>query len=197
MIGWLLLLLALPCAAVDLFLTPASFAVSPGERITVTMEGGQWATSQIKDPILIAATGVYNLTNLRLVDGAVMLDGVAKSKGSLIAAAHGMKQGQEYFAKAVLTCEAAGETARTIVGHALEILAVTAPPGSAIDIQLLLRGKPGVGVPLEIVSTGGRRLRAGVTGADGKASLKIGVAGVYRVVAAIDTMHASFTFEIR
>ena len=192
MIGWLLLL-ALPCAAADLFLTPSSFIVSQGERIAITIEGGPWTAAEIKDPILVAATGVYNLTNLRTVDGLLMVDGNAKTKGSLIAAAQGTHRGQQYFAKTLLTCEAAGDTTRKIAGHALEIVPESPPSSNGISVQVLLRGKPAPGVPVEIVSNGG----GGVTGADGRLSIKLVEGGVYRIVAAHETMRASFTFEMK
>ena len=188
-----LLLLALPCAAADLFLTPSSFVVSQGERIGITIEGAPWTAMEIKDPVLHAATGVYNLTNLRAVDGVLLVDGNAKSKGSLIAAAQGMRQGQQYFAKALLTCEAPGETLRKAVGHALEIVPDRAPSGDGISIQVLLRGKLVAGVPVKIVPNGS----AGVTSAEGKLRLKVSEIGVYRIVAAYETMRASFSFEMK
>ena len=186
-------MLALPCAAADLFLTPSSFVVSQGERISVTIEGSAWTVADIKDPVLIAATGVYNLTNLRAVDGVLMVDGGAKSKGSLIAAAQGVHQGQQFFAKALVTCETPGETARKIVGHALEIVPEGAPSGNGVSIQVLVRGKPIAGVPVEIFSMGS----AGVTGADGRMRLKLGETGVFRLVVAHETMRASFSFEMK
>ena len=136
---------------------------------------------------------MYNLTNIRAVDGALTVDGTAKSKGSLIAAAQGVHQGQRYFGKALLTCEAPGDTMRKIVGHALEIVPEGAPSGGGISIQVLLRGKPAAGVPVEIVSNGG----AGITGPEGRLRLKIGGAGVYRFVVAHETMRASLSFEMK
>jgi hypothetical protein len=186
-----LLLFALPCAAADLFLTPSSFVVSQGERISITIEGAQWTVAAIKDPVLIASSGVYNLTNLRAVDGVPMVDGNAKAKGSLIAAAQGTYHGQQYFAKTLLTCEAADATARKIVGHALEIVPESVLSGGLVSIQVWLRGKPAAGVPVEIVSNGS----AGVTGAEGRLRLKLSDAGVYRIVAAHESMRASFSFE--
>ncbi len=194
MIGWLLLL-ALPCAAADLFLTPSSFVVSQGERIGITIEGARWTVAQIKDPVLIAATGVYNLTNLRAVDGVLMVDGSAKSKGSLIAAAQGTHLGQQYFAKTLITCEAPGDTVRRIVGHALEIVPQSQPSDNGVTMQVLVRGKPAAGVPMQIISNAGSR--KAVTGADGRLSFKLGEPGAYRIVAAQETMRASLTFELK
>ena len=195
MIGWLLLL-ALPCAAADLFLTPSSFEVSAGERITVTMDGAAWTTAQIKDPVLIAATGVYNLTNLRASDRAVLADGVAKARGSLIVAAQSVGP-LSYFAKALLTCDSPGETARKLVGHALEIVPVSAPLGGVISIEVLLRGKPASGLDVEIISGGGSRRDAGLSGGDGKLRIEVGTAGMYRVTARHESMRASLTFETK
>ena len=197
MIGWLVLLAALPCGAEDLFLTPSSFAVSQGERISFAIEGAAWTTAQIKDPVLIAGSGVYNLTNLRVVDGVLMVDGTAKSKGSLIAAVQSTHRQQQYFAKVLLTCDAPGDTAHKIVGHAMEIVPESVPTGGRVSIQVLLRGMPAAGVPVEIVSNGSTRKSAGVTGADGKLSLKISGLGLYRIVAAHETMRASLTLEMK
>ena len=200
MIGWLLLL-ALPCAAADLFLTPSSFVLSPGERFTVTMEGGPWTTAQIKDPILVAATGVYNLTNLRAVDGAVMVDGTAKSKGGMIAAAHGALHGQQHFAKVLLTCDATGDTVRKVVGHALEIVPEGAPRKDGFSVLVLMRGKPTAGVAVELNQAGGSGRTLGTTGKDGRFAVKPGDPGVYRIVAAPgpdqERMRASFVFELK
>ena len=197
MIGWFLLLAALPCGAEDLFLTPSSFAVSQGERISFAIEGGSWTTEQIKDPVLVAATGVYNLTNLRVVEGVLKVDGTAKSKGSLIAAVQSAHRQEQYFAKVLLTCDAPGDMASRIVGHALEIVPEGAPSGGEVFVQVLLRGKPVVSVPVEIVSNGSIRKSVGVTRADGKLSVKIGELGVYRIAAVHETMRASFTFEMK
>ena len=195
MIGWLLLL-ALPCAAADLFLTPSSFDVSPGERITVTMDGAAWTPSQIRDPVLIAAAQVYNLTNLRAADQVLLADATAKSKGTLIVAAQSLGQ-QSYFAKALLTCVETGDVAHKVVGHALEIVPAAAPSGGSISIQVLLHGKLAAGVPVEIVSAGGKRRNAGLTSGDGKMRIEFGAAGVYRVTAVHESMHASLTFEAK
>ena len=197
MIGWLVLLAALPCGAEDLFLTPSSFAVSQGERISFAIEGAAWTTAQIKDPVLIAGSGVYNLTNLRVVDGVLMVDGTAKSRGSLIAAAQVTHQGHQYFAKALLTCDAPGDTARKIVGHAMEIVPENSAPTGGVSIQVLLRGMPAAGIQVEMILNGSARKNVGVTGADGKLGLRISEMGVYRIVAVHETMRASLTFEMR
>lgn len=194
---WWLLLVALPCVAEDLFLTPSSFTVSPGERMTFAIEGAAWTVGQIEDPVLVAAIGVYNLTNLRVVDGVLMLDGTAKSKGSLIAAVHSAHRQQQYFAKALLTCDAPGDTARKIVGHTLEIVPESMPSDGGVSMQVLLRGKPSAGVRVEILSNGSARKNVGVTGADGNLSLQISELGVYRIMAVHETMRASLTFEMK
>ena len=196
MIGWLMLL-ALPCAADDLFLTPSSFTPSPGERIILAIEGSGGTTSGIKDPVLIAATGIYNLTNLRVLEGLVLVDGTAKSKGSLIAAVQRVHEKQHDFAKALLICDAPGDTARKVVGHALEIVPESQPSGNGFLVLALLHGKPAAELPVEIISNGTTRKRVGVTGADGKMSVKFGELGVYRIVVAHETMRASFTFEMK
>jgi hypothetical protein len=82
------------------------------------------------------------------------------------------------------------------VGHALEIVPESAPSGGGIAVQVLVRGKPGAGVPVEVVGSGGRK-SAGVSGADGRLSFKMGGPGVYRIVAAVEAWRASFTFELK
>jgi len=181
-IGWLLLL-ALPCAAADLFLTPSSFELSPGERFTVMMEGA----TQIKDPVLVAPSGVYNLTNLRSADGVMAADGAAKAKGSLVVAA---KSGL-LFGKALLTCAEPGETARKAIGHALEIV----PAADSQSIQVLLRGKPAAGINVEIKRGDDPRKPAGITGADGVLRLPLTSSGVYRIAVSAESMSATLTFE--
>lgn len=90
----LALLLACPLAAHELFLVPSSMVVSPNEAITVSMVNGDSfpasdnppSLQRLRDAILVSASGVYNLTNLREVDKAVIADARIHGKGTLLVA---------------------------------------------------------------------------------------------------------------
>ncbi len=193
------MLFALPCAAADLFLTPSSFAVSQGERVSVTIAGSTWKPAEVIEPVLIASSGIYNLTNLRESEGALVVDGTAKAKGSLIAAARGIQQRDQFFAKALLVCDAESELARKPVGHMFEIVPQGPVAGGKLPVQILLRGGGAARIALELES-GGRRQRVGITGDSGRFEVAVG-AGVSRIIAEyvepLGTLRASLSFEVK
>ena len=80
----LILALALPLAAQDLYLMPGEFVVSPGQRIAVVFRGADAHPARLRDAALYAPKGVYNVVNLRQEGGGVVGEAGVPGKGTLI-----------------------------------------------------------------------------------------------------------------
>ncbi len=86
----LVVLLAAPLLAQDLYLMTENFTVSPGERVKVGICSGDSfpvsesapAPDQIRDPSMYTSGGAYNMTSLRVEDDAAFVDAVIKGSGT-------------------------------------------------------------------------------------------------------------------
>lgn len=91
---WLLLQLR-PLLAHDLYLMPASFYVTPGERIVVSINNGDSfpqsevapQVNRLQDTDLITPTAIYNMTSVGVNGKSVQGEVNIKAKGTLILAA--------------------------------------------------------------------------------------------------------------
>ncbi len=90
----LALLVAAPLAARGLYVLPAEFFVSPGQRVTVAFQGGEAfpvsaapAPARLLDAALHTASGVYNVVSLRPEGNVVTGQASVKSPGNAIISA--------------------------------------------------------------------------------------------------------------
>ena len=180
------LLAAVSRAAQDFHLMPPRFTVSPGERVTIEVHG-VGVPGRVKDATLYAASGAYNLTNLRLDGATVLVDGTAKGPGTIIL---GAKAGDE-FAKSLVTSGEPSEFYRHRIGHLLEIVPESLPS----VFTVWYRGKPAAGVEVDLVSAAGELKSAGRTDGAGHIRIRIEGFGVYRLRAASENARASLVFE--
>lgn len=192
MIPCLMLLLL----AQDVYLTPDSYFVSPGERVRVVVEGGE-PIAKLTDPSMYTLTGAYNMLNLRREEGATVVFASIKGPGTPVLAIRTAEGGAKAL---VLSGEKTDEAFQRRVGHVLEIVPEVNPysvkVGGAVPVAVLLHGK-GVG---GVVVRGGRDAamrEVGRTDDAGRVVVPLTGAGKWRVSATDRGLSATLTFEVR
>jgi uncharacterized GH25 family protein len=140
---WWLSLAAMPLGAQGLYIVPASFSVTPGERVAVVFHNAA-RPEDVRDATLYTAVAAYNVTNLKTAEGgAVTGDASIKAEGTLIlcAGAGGRASG-----KALLVSRRPGPAFNRRVGLPLEIVPERDPytlkAEDPLPLLILLRGKP-------------------------------------------------------
>ncbi|MEO7146045.1 MAG: DUF4198 domain-containing protein [Bryobacteraceae bacterium] len=197
----LLLLLALPAAARDLYLWPSSFFVSPGERITVWFNQGDVVPSStdalnlnlLRDYSLVTKYAEYNITGLHLEPKAISGQARIPRKGEMLLTARtnpsisGNERTQE-FAKAILFSKDAGGQFHRVIGFALEIVPDADPyalhAGEELPVRVVWRGKPAPGLTVDATHTTGAPAQpviAGQTDPEGRISIRITAPGGWRL----------------
>lgn len=186
-----ILALAFPLAAQDLYLAPGEFVVSPGQRISVVVEGA--ALARLRDAALYSAKGVYNVVNLRSEGNTVIGDATAPARGSLVLAVRTVpetvsRERRSSYAKALLLSDAGDEFFRRAAGLAFEFVPEANPyrlrPGARLPVRLLLGGEPAADAPVE-ASQGGEAHAAGRTDSAGRIAIPIAAAGTWRLRATL------------
>lgn len=198
---WLCILLcAMPLAAAELYLMPSEFFVSPGQAVSVEIQGAA-APEGLRDATLFTASAVYNITNLRAEGGAVSGRAVIKGNGVEILAVRSAS-GRE-FAKAMVVSEVPDDTWKKRTGHALEIVPLRNPyevkAGEDLPVEVLFRGQPAQSA--RVLWHRGPATASGVTDGSGRATIKIAELGKWRVDALFtaqgESFWASLSMEMR
>jgi len=206
--------------AQELYLSPESFAVSPGERVKVGISTAD--LSRLKDASMYTTSGAYNMLNLRRDGAGAAVDVAIKGPGTPVLAIRtlpsvsGGKRSTE-FAKALLISGGKTDDAfKRRVGHALEFVPAQNPyslkPGATLPVHLLLRGKPAAGVQVQAIHTVGETAEAediGKTDSSGRILVPLTVAARWRVAATVtepcpeptvaeaESFTASLAFEVK
>jgi hypothetical protein len=211
----LILALALPLAAGDLYLAPGEFVVARGQRVAVRFDGA--APGRLRDPALYTPRGVYNVVNLRADNGAVVGEAGIPADGTLVLAARTAPEivsGERRtgYAKALLVSGAPDGHFSRRVGSALEFIPETDPgrlrPGDRLPVRLLFRGQPAAGAEVDLSRPGGPARPAGRTDPAGRLEIPLPASGPWRLHAAVreraaeppaagwDRYSASLTFAL-
>lgn len=192
MIPCLMLLLL----AQDVYLTPDSYFVSPGERVRVVVEGGE-PMAKLTDPSMYTSTGAYNMLNLRREEGTIVVFAAIKGPGTPVLAIRTADGGAKAL---VLSADHPDEAFQRRVGHVLEIVPEVNPysvkVGAAVPVVVLLHGKAVSGVAVR----GGRDAampQIGSTDGAGRVVVPLTGAGKWRVLATDGGLSATLTFEVR
>jgi hypothetical protein len=201
----LVMLLALiPLGAQTLYLLPASFTASPGERITVEFRSDGPATmlDHVRDATLLTEKAAYNITSLRTDGLSVLGNAPVKSEGTLLLYA-GAAGGSHASAKALVLCGTPSATFQRPAGLPLEIVPERDPytlkSGESLPIRVLLRGKPlgGCAIALARMESGKPEFRSiGKTDANGRVVVPLRAPGRWLIEATTAHLSTSLTFEM-
>jgi hypothetical protein len=192
---WLLLLAALPLGAQELSIVPASFSVSAGERLTIAFRGAE-RVDAVRDATLLAGTGAYNVTNLRVDGSDVSGDASVKAEGTLIVYAGARSRAS---AKALLLSRASGPLFGKQAGMVFELVPEADPytlkPGDALTLQTLLHGKP-VACTVHVKRIDGDQSPSKLS-SDGRVKVPLAGAGRWLITAVTgDGYSTTLTFEV-
>ncbi len=201
-----LALLAAPAWAQELSILPASFRVSPGERVTVQFRGPGAAPQALRDATIYTDQAAYNVTGLRAANGSASGGGAegqapVKAEGTLVLYAGGSGESRA-SAKALLLSGKPGAGFDRRIGLPLEIIPERDPyalqAGEPLPVRLLLRGKPASGCELLLAradSATPEFRSAGRTDAAGRLAVRLDGAGPWLIGAAREGLSTSLTFE--
>jgi hypothetical protein len=180
-----------------LYILPAAFSVSPGERLAVVFQNAG-RTDAVRDATLLGGAAAYNVTNLRPDAAAVTGDASIKTEGTLIVYAGARTRNS---AKALLLSRQPGSGFSRRVGLMLEIVPEADPytlkPGESLPVQVLLQGKPTPCVVKTQRLDGSGAVMEEKTGGAGKARAPLSGPGKWLISASTaDGISSTLTFEV-
>jgi hypothetical protein len=199
-----MLLAVLPLGAQNLYILPATFTASPGERIAVEFKSDGPATllDHVRDATALTDKAAYNITSLRTDGSSVFGNAPVKSEGTLLLYA-GAVGGSRASAKALVLCGKPSAAFQRPAGLPLEIVPERDPyalqSGEALPIRVLLRGKPLNGCPITMarIESGRPEFRSiGRTDANGRVVVPLSSPGRWLIEATAAHLSTSLTFEL-
>jgi hypothetical protein len=180
--------------ASELFLAPAAFGFSEGERIVVEFrrEGGSLEPETLRDCGLVTESAVYNILNLRSGGpGVVLGDASIKRSGTLLLY---VRRGGASAKSLVNSGEPTALHGR-VLGLPLEIVPERNPyaarPGEDLTLRVLASGNPAPGASIAIA--GGPPVQVD---AAGRTSISLR-SGVQRIVARRSGLVSTLTFAVK
>ncbi len=144
----LIALAALPLYSQVLILEPASYNVTPGERVAVVFRAeGMEAPSPdaLRNATIFAGEAAFNITGLRQEEGAVIGSAPVKAPGTLVLHASFTRGECVASAKALVVSEKPGGRFDRRAGARIELVPEEDPyqlkPGQVLRASLLAGGK--------------------------------------------------------
>lgn len=202
-----MLLAAIQLGAQGLYILPATFNASPGERIAVEFRGNGPATllDHVRDATVLTDKAAYNITSLRIDGASVFGNAPVKSEGTLLLFA-GAVGASHASAKSLVLCGKSSAVSQRLAGLPLEIVPerdpYSAKSGDALPVRVLLHGKPLSNCPVALARLDSGKLEfrsVGKTDANGHVAVPLNAPGPWVIEAAGSTsagFSTSLTFEV-
>jgi hypothetical protein len=186
------LLAATPAASQYLYIEPASFHVSPGERTGVTFRAvglPRLQAAWLRNATLLTDFAAFNVTGLHEDGERVAGFASVRSTGTLVVYASISREDCIWSAKALIVSAEPGAGFRRLAGLPLEIVPERDPytlkAGEMLPVVVRLHGRPAPNVSLNAVSTD----------ADGRASVLV-TGGKQTLEAKAGCLSSTLTFEL-
>lgn len=181
-----------PAASQYLYIEPASFHVSPGERTEVTFRAiglPQLQAGWLRNATLLTDFAAFNVTGLREDGERVAGFANIRSRGTLIVYASVSRDDCVWSAKALIVSGEPGTGFRRVAGLPLEIVPERDPfalkPGEMLPVWVRLHGRPAANASVSAASTD----------ADGRASVLVR-SGKQTLEAKAGCLSTTLTFEL-